>query len=215
MILCPSMMCADYTNLAQEILKLEEAGADIFHCDIMDGNFVPNITLGLMDVKTICSLSKKMVDVHLMIDKPSTKVDLFLDAGVNIIYIHSEAEPQTIKTLMYIKSRNKYAGLAVNPDTSFSQVEEILPHCDYVLIMSVFPGFSGQSFICSVDKKIKSFVKRKKEFGYKVILDGACSLQVIDRYFQLGVDGFVLGQSALFRNSNNYKENMEKLRTLK
>ena len=151
MILCPSMMCASYANLEEEVHALEEAGTDIFHCDIMDGSFVPNISMGLMDVKAVRALTKKMVDVHLMIDHPADKIDWFLDAGADLIYIHPESEPQAMKTLMYIRSRGKLSGLAVNPDTSLSAVKELLPHCDYLLIMSVFPGFAGQTFIDSVD----------------------------------------------------------------
>ncbi len=135
MILCPSMMCASYANLEEEVRALEEAGTDIFHCDIMDGSFVPNISMGLMDVKAVRALTKKMVDVPLMIDHPADKIDWFLDAGADLIYIHPESEPQAMKTLMYIRSRGKLSGLAVNPDTSLSAVKELLPHCDYLLIM--------------------------------------------------------------------------------
>ena len=175
MILCPSMMCASYANLEEEVRALEEAGTDIFHCDIMDGSFVPNISMGLMDVKAVRALTKKMVDVHLMIDHPADKIDWFLDAGADLIYIHPESEPQAMKTLMYIRSRGKLSGLAVNPDTSLSAVKELLPHCDYLLIMSVFPGFAGQTFIDSVDTKIRELIACKKMYGYRIILDGACS----------------------------------------
>lgn len=214
MILCPSMMCADYRNLAQEIKALEEAGSDIFHCDVMDGSFVPNITMGLMDVKTVRSLTKGMVDVHLMIEEPSRKIDWFLEAGADLLYIHPEAEPQAMKTLMYIQSKGKKAGIAINPDTSIASVEELLPHCDYILIMSVFPGFAGQSFIRSVDAKIKDIVARKQQFGYQVVLDGACSPDVIAHYHHIGVDGFVLGTSALFKGEGTYQEKLAKLRAL-
>ena len=109
-LLCPSMMCADYGRLAEEIKALDEAGVDIFHCDIMDGTFVPNITMGLMDLKTIRKYTKKPVDVHLMIENPGEKVDWFLDAGADIVYIHPESERYVVKTLAHIKSRGAAAG---------------------------------------------------------------------------------------------------------
>lgn len=214
MILCPSMMCADYARLKQEVQELEAAGADIFHCDVMDGCFVPNITMGLMDVKTVRAHTKAMVDVHLMIEHPADKVDWFLQAGVDLIYIHPEAEPQVMKTLMYIRAQGKLAGLAINPDTSVSTIKELLPHCDYILIMSVFPGFAGQSFIQSIDAKIRELISRKQEYGYRIVLDGACSAEVIQRYHALGVDGFVLGTSALFQGEGSYADNMKRLRSL-
>ena len=131
-----------------------------------------------------------------------------------MIYIHPESEPQAMKTLMYIRSRGKLSGLAVNPDTSLSAVKELLPHCDYLLIMSVFPGFAGQTFIDSVDTKIRELIACKKTYGYRIILDGACSPAVIQEYHALGVDGFVLGTSALFHGEGSYVENMNMLRSL-
>lgn len=119
-----------------------------------------------------------------------------------------------MKTLMYIRSRRKLSGLAVNPDTSLSAVKELLPHCDYLLIMSVFPGFAGQTFIDSVDTKIRELIACKKTYGYRIILDGACSPAVIQEYHALGVDGFVLGTSALFHGEGSYVENMNLLRSL-
>lgn len=149
-----------------------------------------------------------------MIDHPADKIDWFLDAGADLIYIHPESEPQAMKTLMYIRSRGKLSGLAVNPDTSLSAVKELLPHCDYLLIMSVFPGFAGQTFIDSVDTKIRELIACKKMYGYRIILDGACSPAVIQEYHTLGVDGFVLGTSALFHGEGSYVENMNLLRSL-
>ena len=133
MILCPSMMCASYANLEEEVRALEEAGTDIFHCDIMDGSFVPNISMGLMDVKAVRALTKKMVDVHLMIDHPADKIDWFLDAGADLIYIHPESEPQAMKTLMYIRSRGKLSGLAVNPSPlpSLCFIQTALQHTSF------------------------------------------------------------------------------------
>lgn len=205
-LLCPSMMCADYGSLRQEVKELDVAGCDIFHCDVMDGTFVPNMTMGIMDIATIRKNTNKMVDVHLMIEHPSTKVDWFIDVGVDLIYIHPEAERYPVKTLSHIREKGILAGIAINPDTSINSIEEILHVCDYVLVMSVNPGFAGQKFIDFIDIKIKKLVKMKQEYGFKIVLDGACSTDIIAKYTKEGVDGFVLGTSALFKQNASYKE---------
>ena len=178
-LLCPSMMCADYGRLAEEVKALDRAGSDIFHCDIMDGTFVPNITMGLMDVRTIRSHTDKKVDVHLMIENPGEKVDWFLDAGADIIYIHPESERYVVKTLAHIKERGGEAGIAVNPDTGVSGITELLNLCDYVMIMTVNPGFSGQKFIEFTKKKLEELAGLKAEYGFRLMIDGACSPEII------------------------------------
>lgn len=213
-LLCPSMMCADYGYLEKDIKKLDEAGIDIFHCDVMDGSFVPNITMGLMDIKTIRAHTKKMIDCHLMIENPETKVDWFIDAGADLIYIHPESCRYCVKTLAAIKNRNVKAGIAINPDTSIETIEELLNLCDYVMVMTVNPGFAGQKFIDFTNKKILRLINLKKEYGFKLIVDGACSPEVIERLHKEGVDGFILGTSALFNKKEDYKTICEKLRML-
>lgn len=203
-LLCPSMMCANYNCLREEVISLDEAGADIFHCDIMDGNFVPNIAMGLSDIKTIRQNTNKLIDCHLMIDNPANKVDWFIDAGADIIYIHPESERYVIKTLSHIKERGKLAGIAINPDTSIDSIEEMLNLCDYVMVMTVNPGFSGQKFIEFTKRKIKKLIELKQNFKFKIIIDGACSQQVINELSNLGCDGFVLGTSALFNQNKSY-----------
>ena len=213
-LLCPSLMCADYGNLAQSVRELDEAGCDIFHCDIMDGSFVPNMTMGIMDLRAVRNYTEKPVDVHLMIENPAAKVDWFIDAGADIVYIHPEAERYVGKTLIHIRERGAKAGIAINPDTSISTVEEVLPYCDYVMVMTVNPGFAGQKFITSTRSKIKRLGVIGKKLGFQVIIDGACSPQVIKECGLLGADGFVLGTSALFGKNRPYKELIEELRRL-
>lgn len=213
-LLCPSMMCADFDNLKEDVFSLDAAGTDIFHCDVMDGSFVPNITLGLQDVKCIRKNTKKLVDCHLMIENPGTKIDLFIDAGADLIYIHPESERYVVKTLNYIKEKGKLAGIAINPDTSIETVQEMLHFCDYVLIMSVSPGFAGQKYIEFVTQKIKRLCELKHEMRFKVIVDGGCSVQKIKELSEIGVDGFVLGTSALFNKSESYECIMRKLKEM-
>ncbi|MDF9824759.1 ribulose-phosphate 3-epimerase [Breznakia sp. PF5-3] len=213
-LLCPSMMCADYGSLKEEVLNLDAAGVDIFHCDVMDGSFVPNMTMGIMDIKTIRKYTKKMIDVHLMVENPLAKMDLFIDAGADIIYIHPEAERYVIKAIMYIKSKGKLAGIAINPDTSVETIKEMLKLVDYVMIMSVNPGFTGQDFIEFTIDKIKQLAEIKKQRPFKLIVDGAITIEKMKRLNVLGVDGYVLGTSSLFKENVNYKEQMKKLRNL-
>ena len=213
-LLCPSMMCANFEHLKKEVRNLDNAGVDIFHCDIMDGTFVPNLTMGIMDIKAIRQQTTKLIDCHLMIENPSTKVDWFINAGVDLIYIHPESERYVSKTLSYIKSKGKLAGLAINPDTSIETIIEVLNLCDYLLVMTVNPGFAGQKFISSPKRKIKSLVEMKGDYYYKVIIDGACSPKIITDLSRLGCDGFILGTSALFGKNKAYKDLIKELREL-
>ena len=201
-LLCPSMMCADYGRLAEEIKALDAAGVDIFHCDIMDGTFVPNITMGLMDLKTIRKYTDKPVDVHLMIENPGEKVDWFLDAGANIVYIHPESERYVVKTLAHIKSRGAAAGIAINPDTSLATVEEMLNLCDYVMVMT----------IQFTKNKIRALAALKEKYGFKLMIDGSCSPAVIEELSAMGADGFILGTSALFGKGRPYAEIIPELK---
>lgn len=212
MLLCPSMMCADYGDLRREVELLDAAGTDIFHCDIMDGTFVPNITMGVMDVKAIRAATEKLIDVHLMIENPASKVDLFLDAGANIVYIHPESERYVVKTLAHIKERGAAPGLVINPDTSIETIEEMLNLVDYVMVMTVNPGFAGQKFIDFTKKKISRLAALKGEYGFNLIIDGACSPKVVRELSDAGADGFVLGTSALFGKSISYAECLQNLR---
>lgn len=212
MLLCPSLMCADYTNMGTTVQELDKAGADIFHCDIMDGNFVPNFAMGLEDVKAVRACTKKPVDVHLMIESPANKVQLFIDAGADIVYIHPESERYVVKTLAAIKDAGASAGIAVNPDTSIASIEEILNLCDYVMVMTVNPGFAGQKFIDFTEKKVRHLAQLKEQFGFEVIIDGACSPERVRDLSAAGADGFVLGTSALFGKPYSYADCLQKLR---
>lgn len=213
-LLCASMMCADYDALAQRVKALDEAGVDMFHCDVMDGTFVPNFTMGIMDIKSIRKHTDKMVDVHLMIESPSTKIDWFIDAGADLIYIHPEAERYTGKTLAYIREKGKLAGIAINPDTSIPAIEELLNFCDFVMVMTVNPGFAGQKFLGFTKEKIKKLAALKELYGFKLTIDGACSPDVIKEASELGCDGFVLGTSALFNKEQEYGKLIHELRSL-
>ena len=211
-LLCPSMMCANYGHLAAEVRALDDAGVDIFHCDIMDGTFVPNFTMGVMDVQTIRRYTDKLVDCHLMIENPGNKVDWFIKAGANIIYIHPESERYVVKTLAHIKELGAYAGIAVNPDTSVANISEILNLCDYVMVMTVNPGFAGQGFIDFTKNKVKQLAELKKKYGYQLMIDGHCSPEIVEELAKLRVGRVILGTSALFKKGKTYRELIESLR---
>lgn len=211
MLLCPSLMCADYGNLRATVEELDAAGIDIFHCDVMDGSFVPNFAMGLEDIKAVRAATNKLVDVHLMVENPASKVELFAAAGADIIYIHPESERYVVKTLAAIKSLGKSAGIAVNPDTSISEVEEMLNLCDYVMVMTVNPGFAGQSFIEFTNDKVRRLAALKERFGFELMIDGACSPERVRDLSAIGADGFILGTSALFGKDAGYEECLRRL----
>lgn len=211
----PSMMCSDFSNIEKTVKQLDLAGVDGFHCDVMDGTFVENMTMGPLAIKAIKKHTDNFVDVHLMVNNPSRIIDIYLDLKVDLIYIHPEAERYVIKTLMYIKSKGIKCGLAINPDTPFSDVVEMLPFVDYVMVMTVNPGFAGQKFIESMHTKILLFSKYKKQYNYQLILDGAVSSDIIEKYLNYGIDGFILGTSNLFSGDHNYQAVMNELKAIK
>lgn len=214
-LLCPSMMCADFSSLKDEIENLEKSGIDIFHLDVMDGSFVPNFGMGLQDIEYICKTATKPCDVHLMIENPSKYIDKFAKLGVNIIYIHPETDSHACRTLQMIRDAGVKSGIAVNPGTSFETVKNLLYLCDYVMLMSVNPGFAGQKYLDFVTPKFKKFVDEAEYYGgYNVMIDGACSPEKIEELSKMGVKGFILGTSALFGKDKSYKDIIDELRGL-
>ncbi len=212
-LLCPSMMCCDIGNLRQEIANLEQADIDIFHIDVMDGHYVSNLGIGFQEIDYISKAAERWIDVHLMVSNPNQYINQLTDIGVNIIYIHPETTYHPIRTLEEIRSKGAKAGIAISPNLAVEQVIELLPYVDYLLIMTVSPGFAGQSYLNSVDCKIERLLTMGKDNNYKVVLDGALDYETIKAKAELGVDGFVLGTSVLFGKEQTYKQIIKELRS--
>ena len=215
--LMASMMCANYGRIKKEVHDLETGGIDSFHIDIMDGRYVPNFAMSLNDMRYIAGISKKPLDVHLMIEHPSNNIGLFLSnlRKGDTVYIHPEAEYHPSTTLQRIIDAGMIPGIAVNPGTSVETVFEMLRIVKKVLVMSVNPGNAGQMYLPYVGKKITKLLSIKEDMDFELYWDGACSAGRIKEYAPRGVKGFVLGTTLLFGKDRPYKETLRNIRELK
>lgn len=203
-LLAPSILSADFMRLGEEVRMLEQAGADIVHCDVMDGHFVPNLTFGPPLIRRLKSAASLPLDVHLMISNPEAVLDQYLQAGADWLSFQYEAAVHHQRTLNYIRKKGVKAGIVLNPGTSVELIRDLLQDCDYVLLMSVNPGFGGQEYIPRVDSKICRLAQMRKEAGLQDLLievDGGLGLQNLERLRNLGVNIFVAG-SAVFGSAN-------------
>ncbi|MFC1883878.1 ribulose-phosphate 3-epimerase [Thermodesulfobacteriota bacterium] len=202
----PSILSADFTRLGEEVSAVEKAGADYIHIDVMDGHFVPNITIGPMIVKAVRKITDLPLDVHLMISDPDFYIDEFAEAGADILTVHPETLVHLHRTVQYIKSKGVKASVSLNPATPLNVLEYILEDLDMVLIMSVNPGFGGQAFIPAVVPKVKRLREEiyKKGLNVEIEVDGGIGPDTISQVSSAGADVFVAG-SAIF-----YSEDYEK-----
>ena len=209
----PSILSADFSQLGAEIKRLEEGGADMIHVDVMDGHFVPNITIGPLIVKAIRPLTNLPLDVHLMIENPDNFLEDFINAGADIITVHQETCPHLHGTIQRIHKLGIRAGVSLNPATPLSSIQQIIPEIDLVLIMSVNPGFSGQSYISSCTDKIKKLRSMLNECCSSADLqvDGGINAETVNEVVAAGANAFVAG-SAVFNEKRSVKENLKLLR---
>ncbi|URZ16153.1 ribulose-phosphate 3-epimerase [Clostridium felsineum] len=210
--LAPSILAADFSKLGEEIKKLDEAGADVIHIDIMDGNFVPNISFGLPVVRDIRKYTKLPFDVHLMIEEPSKYVEQFAKIGADIISIHYEADKHIDRTLNYIKSLGVKAAVAINPGTPTTVLRDLMNIADMVVIMSVNPGFGGQKYIDYSYDKIREIRSYADKLGRDILIevDGGVDKDNIKKVKDAGANIIVAG-SAVFKNGD-IKKNIELLK---
>jgi ribulose-phosphate 3-epimerase len=193
--IAPSILNAEFNHLERQIRNVELGGADFIHCDIMDGHFVPNITFGPSIVQAIKNMTRLPLDVHLMIDDPEFFLDSFVESGANILTVHQEAVIHLNRTLNRIKELNCKAGVSINPSTPVNILSEVLEIVDQVLIMSVNPGYGGQSFIESSLRRINELYNLRSRLGLKFLIevDGGISLENIEVISNAGCDVFVIG----------------------
>jgi ribulose-phosphate 3-epimerase len=210
--IAPSILSADFARLGEEVRAVDAAGADYIHIDVMDGHFVPNLTIGPLVVKALRAHSAKPFDVHLMIAPVDPYIPEFAKAGADIITVHPESGPHLHRTVQLIKSLGKKAGVSLNPATPVAAVETVLPELDLVLVMSVNPGFGGQAFIQSQLEKIKELRKRIDATGRKIDLevDGGITTETAKAARAAGADVLVAG-TAVF-SGGAYQANIAKLR---
>lgn len=202
-ILAPSILAANFSNLGQQLQECAKADARWIHCDIMDGHFVPNISYGPDIVKTAADNTDAYIDVHLMIENPDRYIDHFADAGADHITVHQEACPHLHRTIQKIHQQELTAGVAINPGTSLTVLEPILPVVDMVLLMSVNPGFGGQSFIDSTFNRLRQLKRMRDESGtgFLIEVDGGVKQNNIKQVVNAGADVLVAG-SAVFKAKN-------------
>ena len=212
----PSILSADFSKLGEDIKRLEDSGADMIHVDVMDGHFVPNLTIGPPVIKSLRKYTKLPFDVHLMIDPVHKYIKDYSDAGADIITFHPEATENISETINLIKSLNKKVGISLNPNTEISAAKNYLDKIDLLLIMSVYPGFGGQKFISEVIQKIKDLdqIRKEKKLNFSIEIDGGINFETSKIAIDAGVDILVSGTTIFKENNGDLKKNIKTLKQI-
>ena len=212
----PSILSADFGQLGNEIKKLESGGADMIHVDVMDGHFVPNLTIGPPVIKNLKKYTKLPFDVHLMISPVHKYIKDYAEAGADIITIHPEATDNLNESVNLIKKLNKKVGVSLNPDTDIDALTDEIANLDLILIMSVFPGFGGQKFIPEIIDKIKKLkkIKEEKNYNFEIEVDGGINFSNSKEVLSAGANILVSGTTIFKENNGDIKKNIEKLKSM-
>ena len=210
----PSILSANFSQLGNEIKRLEDGGADMIHVDVMDGHFVPNLTIGPPVIKALRNYTKLPFDVHLMISPVHKYIKDYANAGADIITIHPEATDNLVNSINHIKELKKKVGISLNPDTEIKIISHLLDQIDLVLIMSVFPGFGGQKFIPNVLDKIKELkkIKDKKNLNFDIEVDGGINFDNSKLVIEAGANILVSGTTIFKNNKGDIKKNIDTLK---
>ena len=214
-LLSASLMCADFKNLEKVLIALEEGGIDFIHADIMDGHFVPNLTLSPLIIKSIKEIVRMPFDAHLMVEKPDMFIDELIEIGIEAITLHIETISQyAFRIIDKIKTKDRKVGIALNPGTSLDSLEYLFPFVDKITVMTVDPGFAGQKFIPYMLEKIKKLDMIRKKYGYEFLIeaDGGIGERVYPDLKKAGIDILVLGTSWLFDGSLDLVGNLKKIK---
>ena len=210
----PSILSADFSQLGNEIKRLEQSGADMIHVDVMDNHFVPNLTIGPPVIKSLRKHTNLPFDVHLMIDPVHKYIKDFADAGSDIITIHPEATESLLESINHIKSLNKKVGVSLNPNTGIEIIENVLDKINLVLIMSVYPGFGGQKFMPEVLKKISDLkkIQDNKKLNFDIEVDGGINFENNKKVIDAGANILVSGTTIFKENNGDIKKNIDLLK---
>ncbi|MEH7024172.1 ribulose-phosphate 3-epimerase [Priestia megaterium] len=210
----PSLMCADMGVLKETVIRLDQAGVDFFHLDVMDGSFVPNFTMGPDLIKSIRPYTNKPFDVHLMVKNPENHLDTFIEAGANMISVHAEATEHLQRTLQTIRDKGLKAGVALNPSTPIEELKYVIDTVDYITVMTVNPGFAGQKFIPLMYQKVKDLKQLFDKEGYNIDIqvDGNIGYETIPGVIENGANMLVCGTSSLFKSEITFEEAVSQLK---